>query len=214
MKKEESKDINKKELNDVISLSKRILKLLYIVFIAMLILVGIIACKELLVYKFFIDLLKVISPFFIGFILAWLLKPAVKKLNQKLKNNTLSSILIFAVFILAIFILLYAFIPTVYNEVNELVGMIPSFVERLTNKINEIFTNLQESGLNLNDFKEKVLKTITNYSIEIASDLPNTILSFVISLFSGIGTFGMGLIIGLYMLIDYDNIGAHFKKWF
>ncbi len=214
MKKEESKDINKKELNDVISLSKRILKLLYIVFIAMLILVGIIACKELLVYKFFIDLLKVISPFFIGFILAWLLKPAVKKLNQKLKNNTLSSILIFAVFILAIFILLYAFIPTVYNEVNELVGMIPSFVERLTNKINEIFTNLQESGLNLNDFKEKVLKTITNYSIEIASDLPNTILSFVISLFSGIGTFGMGLIIGLYMLIDYDNIGAHFKKLF
>lgn len=214
MKKEDNKEINKKDLNEVIALSKKILKLLYIVFIAMLILVGIIACKELLVYKFFIDLFKVISPFFIGFILAWLLRPLVKKLNQKLKNNTLSAALVFAIFILLIFILLYVFIPTVYNEVNELVGMLPSFVERATNKINEIFNNFQESGLNLNDFKDKVLSTITSYSIEIASDLPNTIISFVISLFSGIGTFGMGLIIGIYMLIDYDNIGAHFKKLF
>lgn len=214
MKKDDSKEINKKELNEVVSLSKKILKLLYIVFIAMLILVGIIACKELLVYKFVVDLLTVISPFFIGFILAWLLKPVVRKLNEKIHNNTLSAVVVFAVFILVIFILLYAFIPIVYNEVNELVGMLPSFVERITREINTIFTNLQENGLNLNDFKDKVLSTITNYSIEIASDLPNTIISFVISLFSGIGTFGMSLIIGLYMLIDYDNIGKHFKKLF
>ncbi len=214
MKKDDSKEINKKEINEVVSLSKKILKLLYIVFIAMLILVGIIACKELLVYKFVVDLLTVISPFFIGFILAWLLKPVVKKLNEKIHNNTLSAVVVFAVFILVIFILLYAFIPIVYNEVNELVGMLPSFVERITREINNIFTNLQENGLNLNEFKDKVLSTITNYSIEIASDLPNTIISFVVSLFSGIGTFGMSLIIGLYMLIDYDNIGKHFKKLF
>ena len=212
MKKEEEEKINKGELNEVIGLSKKILKLLYIVFIAMLILVGIIACKELLVHKIILDILKVISPFFIGFVLAWLLRPVVKKINKKINNNTLSASIVFATFVLVLIILLYFFIPTVYNEVNELVGMIPNLVERTTNKINTIFSNFQESGINLNEFKNKILDTISSYSTEIASDLPNTIISFIISLFNGIGTFGMGLIIGIYLLIDYDNIGKHFKK--
>lgn len=214
--KEEVKDValDKKNLNEVISLSKKILKLLYIVFIAMLILVGIIACKELSIYVFIIDILKVISPFFIGFVLAWLLRPLVKKIDSKIHNNTLSSVLLFAAFVLIIFVILYIFIPTFYNEVNELVGMFPSLLEKVTSKINEVFTNLQESGLNLGDFKEKILTTLTSYSIEIASDLPNNVISFVIALFNGIGTVGMGLIIGLYLLIDYDNVAMHFKKLF
>ena len=212
MKKTDDKEINKGELNEVISLSKKILKLLYIVFIAMLVLAAIVSCKVLLVYEIFIDLLKVISPFFIGFVLAWLLRPLVKKINEKINNNTISSILTFAIFVLLILGLLYFFIPTFYNEVNELMGMLPSLVERATNKINNIFNNFQQSGLNLSEFKNKVLATITNYSIDIASVLPNKIISLVISLFSGIGTFGMGLIIGLYLLIDYDNIGEHVKK--
>ncbi len=214
MQKINDKEINKQELNEVISLSKKILKLLYIVFIATLILVGIVACKVLLVLPFVMTLLKVISPFFIGFAFAWLFRPLVLKLDKKIKNNTISSIIVFAVFALVLGILLYIFIPTFYNEVNELVGMLPSFVESATSKINEIFTNFQESGLNLNDFKDKLLLTITNYSTEIASDLPNNVIGFVIALFNGIGTFGMGLIIGLYLLIDYDNVGKHFKKLF
>ncbi len=206
------KDVDKKELNEVILLVKKILKILYVVFIACLILAGIIVLQKLRVLGIIQDFLSVISPFFIGFVIAWLLRPLVVKLNQKLKNNTASAMLVFTAFILIILVILYTFIPTVYNEVNEMVGLLPKYVEIITKDINQIFTNFAENGLDLSDFQNKLLTTITSYSADIVSGLPNTIISIIVSLFSGIGTFMMGLIIGIYLLIDYESIGKYFKK--
>lgn len=214
MKNKKDLDINKNELNDVISLSKKILKILYIVFIAFLILVGIIAIQKLNVLGFVIEFLKVIAPFFIGFVVAWLLRPLVLKLNKKINNNAFSSVIVFSVFVLIILILIYAFVPTIYNEVNELVGLLPGFVEKITGNINEFFANFEINGIDLNSFKDKLLLNITNISTEFASDLPNLLIDIVTSIFSGIGTFVMGLIIGIYMLIDYDNVCNHFLKLF
>lgn len=214
MKDKLEKEVNKNELNEVISLSKRILKVLYIVFIACIVLAAIIACQKLNVFGTIFEFIKVISPFFIGFVVAWLLRPLVLKLNEKVHNNTLSSIIVFASFVLILVILLYTFIPTVYAEVNELVGLLPGFVERITNNINELFKNLAESGLNLGEFQSKLLVNITSLGAEIAKELPSTIINIIVSLFSGIGTFVMGLIIGIYLLIDYENVGKHFKGLF
>lgn len=214
MKLRKDTDINKTELNDVISLSKKILKILYIVFIAILILATIVAVQKLNILGIVLEVLKVISPFFIGFIVAWLLRPLVLCLNKKTNNNALSSMLVFSAFLLIIFILLYAFIPTIYNEVNELVGLLPSFVEKITLKINEFFSNIESSSLSLTSFKDKLLLTITSISSEFTKNLPNLIINLIASLFNGIGSLVMGLIIGIYMLIDYDNICLHFIKLF
>jgi len=214
VKNKKELDINKDELNDVISLSKKILKILYIVFIAILILAGIVAIQKLNILGILFEFIKVIAPFFIGFVVAWLLRPLVLKLNEKTKNNTLSSVIIFGSFVLILFVLLYAFIPTIYNEVNELVGLLPSFVEKITISINEFFGSVEGSGINLSEFKDKLLINVTNISTEFAKDLPNLIIGIIASLFSGIGTVVMGLIIGIYMLIDYDNVCNHFIKLF
>ena len=204
----------KKDLNEILSLSKRILKILYIVFIACLVLAGIIACQKLNVLGVLFDFLKVISPFFIGFVLAWLLRPLVLKLNEKTHNNTLSSIIVFSGFVLILMLILYTFIPTVYNEVNELVSIIPGYVEKITIRVNGIFESLTANGLNLGEFQNKLLINITSIGTELAKDLPTTIINVIVSLFSGVGTFVMGLIIGIYMLIDYENIGKYFKHLF
>ena len=214
MKNKLEKEIDTKELNDVISLSKKILKILYFVFIACLILAIIIAIQKTNVLNIILDFINVISPFFIGFVLAWYLRPLAVKLGEKVHSNTLASVIIFASFILILFLLLYIFVPTVYDEVNELVGLLPSWMESITNGIKEFFTNFEEQGLNLGDFPDKLLTNITSFGVDITKNLPNTIITFVVSLFSGVGTFAMGLIIGIYMLIDYDNIAKHFKKIF
>ncbi len=214
MKDKNSQDINKKEVNEVLGLTKKILKILYIVFIAALVLVAIVAIQKLKLYDIVLDILKVIIPFFIGFVIAWLLRPLVLKLNTKTKNNTISSIIVFLLFILLIVGLLYLFIPTVYREVNELVGLIPSLIEKITKSINDFFTRLSTSGLNLEQFKNRLLNNITNYGTEIAKDAPSTILNMIGSLFSGIGIVAMGLIIGIYMLIDYESISVYVKKLF
>ena len=209
MKGKLEKDINTNDVNEVLSLTKKILKILYFVFIACLILAVI---KQLKIMPIFTDLLKVISPFFIGFVIAWLLRPITIKVSQKIKNNTLSAIMVFSAFVLILFGIMYIFIPTVYNEVNELVGLIPGFVESITQNINNLFKSLAENGLNLGDFQAKLLSEITTFGTDFAKTLPNTIINFIVGLFSGVGTFLMSLIIGIYLLIDYDNIGEHIKK--
>lgn len=214
MKNKIDKDVDKKELNEVITLSKKILQILYVVFIVVIALAGLVALRMLHVFPIILDILKVVSPFFIGFVFAWLLRPIVLKLNQKTNNNTLSSILVFAIFSLVLFLILYIFVPTVYEEVNELVGLIPSFLERITNWINEFFSGFNESGIDLEEFKNNLLINLTTYGTGLATDLPANIINFIISLFSGIGTVAMGLIVGIYMLIDYDSIGKHFKELF
>ena len=212
MKKD--KEINKAELNEVISLSKKILKVLYIVFIVSLILAIIIGCSYLNIFSLIFKFIKVISPFFIGFVIAWLLRPLVLRLNKKTNNNTLSSVIVFGSFVLLLLIILYTFIPTIYSEINELVGLLPSFIEKIIDSINEIYKNFVENGVNLAEFKNKLILNITTLGADIAKSLPTTVINIIASLFSGIGTFVMGLIIGIYMLIDYENIGKHFKKIF
>ena len=59
-----------------------------------------------------------------------------------------------------------------------------------------------------------MLLNVTSVGAEFAKDFPNLIIGLIASLFSGIGTVIMGLIVGIYMLIDYDNICNHFRKIF
>ena len=59
-------------LNEVIYLSKNILKLSFVILIIGIILASFILLKEVGVFKFIGSLLNVLSPLFIGFVVAWL----------------------------------------------------------------------------------------------------------------------------------------------
>lgn len=208
MKKDE---INKKELNSVISLSKKILNLMYIVFVVCIILGIVILGRELKVIPFVLDILGVLSSFFIGFIFAWLFRPLVKKMNEKLPNVA-SSLIVFISVIIFILGFIYIFIPLLYNEVNELAGKIPSIVEGASDSAENILHKIDIEQFDISSLAEKTMDSINDSVMDMTKSLPNSIISLILSVFGGIGTFVMGLIIGLYLLMDYDNIGRQVKK--
>lgn len=208
MKKEE---INKKELNSVITLSKKLLRLLYVVFLVVVVLGVVILCRELKVVPFVLEVIGILSSFFIGFIFAWLFRPLVKKMNKKLPN-ALSSLLVFCGVVVVIIMFIYVFIPLLYNEVNELAGKIPGIVETSSNGINNFLDRIDIEQFDLSSVTEKAMNGLNAMITGFTKSLPNTIINVLLSIFSGIGTFVMGLIIGLYMLMDYENIGVHFQK--
>ena len=70
-------------LNEIIYLSKNILKLLFIVLIISIVLVAVMLCREIGIFRFIGNVLSVISPLFIGFIVAWLFNPLVNKMTKK-----------------------------------------------------------------------------------------------------------------------------------
>ena len=79
--KKNLKEIDSKEVNEVVSLTKKILNLLYIVMIVAIVLCGTVILKNLNVWNILLTFLKVLSPLFIGFVIAWLFNPLVKKLH-------------------------------------------------------------------------------------------------------------------------------------
>ena len=200
-------------LNEIIYLSKNILKLLFIVLIISIVLVAVMLCREIGIFRFIGNVLSVISPLFIGFVVAWLFNPLVNKMTKKGMSRIIASIIVYIIFILFLVVFFRVFIPIIYNELNELIGTIPSIISDITNFINDLFNKIDDAqGFDIEAIKDGILDAITAYGNSISSNLPTTIMNIMGSLFSGLGSIFFGLIIGLYMLFDFDNVTVLFLK--
>ena len=94
------KKVDTERLNDILSTGSKIFKLLYVLFIIVLVYVIGLIFKEWKVLSFFGKILSTISPLFIGFFIAWLLNPLVLKLNKKGVKKTLSVIIVYLLLLL------------------------------------------------------------------------------------------------------------------
>lgn len=193
-------------LNEIIYLGKNILKLSFIILIIGIILAGTVLLKELGVFKFVGSVLNVLAPLFIGFIVAWLFAPLVDKMTKKGISRILASMIVYVIFIAFLIVFFRIFIPIIYNELNELIKTLPSITEKITDFINSTFDKIDSDAFNIEAIKTNILDAITNYGTSISSNLPTTIVSIMSNLVSGLGTIFFGLIIGLYMLFDFDNV--------
>ena len=199
-------DVDTKGLNEIINLSKNILKLLFILLIIGIILAGIIIFKELGIFKLFRSVLNVLSPLFIGFVIAWLFAPLVDKMTKKGTSRILASITVYIIFILFLTIFFRIFIPVIYKELNELISSLPNITEKITIFVNSMFDKIDNDMFDVKNVKENILDAILSYGNNISSNFPTLIVTFMSNFVSGIGTIFFGLIIGLYMLFDFDNV--------
>jgi predicted PurR-regulated permease PerM len=199
-------EIDKDGLNDIIFLSKNILKLLFVILIIGIILASVVLCKFLGIFTFIGSLLKVLAPLFIGFVVAWLFAPLVKKLTKKGMPRILASTIVYIILVAFIILFFKLFIPIIYKELNELISALPAIMSKLTDWINDAFSKVDMEGVNVSEIKNTLLTSLSNYGNEISSNLPTTIVNCMTGFASGMGTVFFGLIIGLYMLFDFDNI--------
>ncbi len=199
-------DVDTKGLNEIINLSKNILKLLFILLITGIILAGIIIFKELGIFKLLRSVLNVLSPLFIGFVIAWLFAPLVDKMTRKGTSRILASITVYIIFILFLTIFFRIFIPVIYKELNELISSLPNITEKITIFVNSMFDKIDNDMFDVKNVKENILDAILSYGNNISSNFPTLIVTFMSNFVSGIGTIFFGLIIGLYMLFDFDNV--------
>ena len=205
--------INMEEVNEVVSLSKKILHLFYIAMIIAMVLIITIIAREWGVWKFLFSLLSVLAPFFIGFVIAWLLNPVVTKLENKKIPRALGAIIVYTVFLLAAIILIRFLIPTIYTQIEALIKNLPSIFNELENIINNLFNRLNGfEAFDFNATKNGILTTITNSVNNFFTSLPTMLVNFVGTFFSSLVTITFGLVIGIYILIDFNSINGHLLK--
>lgn len=207
-KKKDKLDIE--SLNDALFTLKKILKIGFIFSIIALVFLATRLIKEWNILIFIKEFLIVISPIFIGLIIAWLLDPIVKWLQNKKVPRIVSCILVYVVFIGGIFLIVSLMIPTFINQIKDFVGTVPELLKNLKNFTNELFTNFSNNhNIDLSTVKSQLFMSIENFGINITTNLPNTLISIAKSLVSGGMTFILGLMIGFYMLYDFDKVNEN-----
>ena len=213
-KEKKNGKINVRDVNEVVGLSKKILHLVYIMMIIGIIFLATLIIKEWGILNLIVTLLKVANPFFIGFVLAWLFNPIVVKLENRGWKRGIACVTVYLAFIIILFAFFGMLIPTLYNQLNDLVAALPSIFNQVKLWITNFLDKFNSSEMfNVAEIENNIFKTMENLAGGIANDLPSTIVSIAGSLVSGLGTIGVSLVVGIYLLFDFNDVTDHLLKY-
>lgn len=205
-KKTDTREINKKNLNELISLSKNTVKILYILLIILGIYSALRLTKELKILEFILIILKVISPLFIGFIIAWLFDPIVKWLQKKGIRRSIGTTFTYLLLIGILFLVIGCLIPLLSEQINEFIKVIPNIIDKAGLLLDETMGKLGTiNGLDIENLKKEILDRIIQLGTNITSDIPSLLVKIVKNVISGMGSIIVGMVIGFYLLIGFNN---------
>ncbi len=170
------------------------------------------------------NVFSILSPFIIGFVIAYLLLRPVKNLNllldkflfKKLKkqhsvNKGISIAVVFVLVLVLLSLVIYSIIPQLIDSVARLARNADSYIKTITDFINafalrfhldsDVFSGILGSS-------QELFKKLIAY---ISSSLPR-VLDFSVSIGSGISNFIIGFIISIYILSGKERFCAQAKK--
>lgn len=217
LRKNNDNKIDYQSLNEVINISKKILKVTLYLIVLSLVVLCIYLGKEIKILTFIGNVLSVATPFFIGIVIAWLLDPIVTWLSEKKVNRTIGSSFVFLIFIAVLYLFFRLLVPMLYTQINEFVGILPSLFNKFGVFMSNAFDRLAVGGIDLSTIESSIYEGVEKFAVNLTTELPTTILNFTTGLVSSVGTFLLGLVVGFYLLIDFDGIKHVLdffpKKW-
>lgn len=203
-----NKELDIEKVNEAVSLLDSILKIAYIFIIIVALFFIIRLFKELHIKSLIIVILKILAPLFIGLFIAWLFAPMVKKLQKKGIKRSLGTTIIYIVFLGLIGLLVGSILPILRDQINDFIQTLPSIFESVKEWISDILVKLSKiDGFNADVIKSNVFAKMEDFSTSLTTTLPDTAVNTVKVFVSGLGTFVIGLIIGFYLLMGFENAG-------
>ena len=168
------------------------------------------------------NLLKVLSPFIIGFVLAYLLSGPQKKIQQLLEKVTgplirkasrgLSILVLYSIAIFSVFLILNYLVPLIVRNLMDLINLLPAFYTYL----NDLAIKLNDNGIieliKLDDLIAKLTASYTPEKLLMqgSSSLASLGL-FAKSISSGILNTFLAFIISIYALLFKESISEFFN---
>ncbi len=207
-KDNEKLDIPK--LNEIIKVSRNILKIMFAFMIIGLILVTTYLIKEWKLLNFLGAVLSILSPFFIGIIIAWLLDPIVTWLQKNGFKRAIATVMVFLSFISLVVLFFVLLIPSFADQINEFIGSAPNVLNNIKNFGENLFDKLNNIyDYDFTNIKEQLYGGLSNIVSGLTVTLPNKVISIASSIVSGGLNIIFGLFIAFYMLFDFNNVRKH-----
>lgn len=206
-RKRNDKELDIGKINSLVLLGNKVFQILLVMLIVAGVYIGIKVLKELQIFPFILTILKLLLPLFIGLFIAWLLDPIVSKLKEKGIRRGFGTAICYIVFLGIVFLIVNALIPLLSEQINEFVSnTIPGVYDACRNWINNIFDKFNGiENFDANGMKLELFAKLESIATNLTSSLPAILVTFVTNLFSGVGTFAIGMIIGFYILLDFDK---------
>lgn len=206
MAKKFSDKLDVKKINEVVSLSDNILKIFYFLVIIFGIYGILLLLKELKIVGFLVAILKVLAPLFIGYFIAWLFEPAVKWLKHKGIRRGLGATLVYTFFLGLLTIICVSIIPVLSSQINDFVKMVPEVFVSVKNWALDIFVKLSQLDfIDVASLQHGFMVKIEDIAVNLTTSLPDLIVTILTSLFSVFGIIIIGLIIGFYLLVSFED---------
>jgi predicted PurR-regulated permease PerM len=206
-RKRNDKELDIGKINSLVLLGNKVFQILLVMLIVAGVYIGIKVLKELQIFPFVLTILRLLLPLFIGLFIAWLLDPIVSKLKEKGIRRGFGTAICYIVFLGIVFLIVNALIPLLSEQINEFVSnTIPGVYDACRNWINNIFDKFNGiENFDANGMKLELFAKLESIATNLTSSLPAILVTFVTNLFSGVGTFAIGMIIGFYILLDFDK---------
>lgn len=202
------------KLNELITLSRNFMKLIFTVSIVALVVLITQIVKEWKLLSIIGDILSILSPFFIGIILAWLLDPFVSFLKKKGVKRGLGVTFVYIIVIAIIVLIGNILLPTLANQINDMITSAPDTIKNITEELDLFIKFISKTyGLDASMVKESAYEVINNLLQFITVDGPSILISVIKSIVSGGIDFVLGFLIGFYMLLDFDGVKKQLANW-
>ncbi len=167
------------------------------------------------IWQFVVTLFQILLPFVYGGIFAYLLNPLNKHIKSKIENEKLAkSVAVFTcvVVLIGTFTVLIALIlPGFFQSVSQIISQSSVYINRIT----EYFENEE-----LNEFVVMIYNRVSKWITDNLdlSAIPSTGLDLFGNVFYALSTLFttaknilIGVVVMIYLLLDYETMGKHFS---
>ena len=213
-RKRKDSNVDFGSLNDILFTGKKIVRIFYVMTIIALIFDGTYLIKEWHALKILGEFIAVISPIFIGLIIAWLLDPLVKFLQGKKIPRILACIFAYLLFIAILSLIIVLLIPALGSQVKDFIGNIPGLVSEFKGFLNGVVIDLNNAfDYDFTSLINQLYHSIETFGVSLSTRIPEMAINFITALFNGGVSFFLGLMIGFYMLFDFDKLSRNFLNF-
>lgn len=193
-------EINKRKINNLLTQSNRLLNLLYVLLIIVTIYIITLIGDKLQIMPFISTLFKILTPLFIGIVFAWLFNPLVTWMQKHKIKRVFGSLIVFVVFVGLLALMLVEIVPVIIEQVQAI------NLGKITKDTLDWINNFTIEGIDLTSTKEAIIKKVTDIASEFdAASIVSWITSTVSNIISGLGTFWLGLMVGFFLLINFNE---------
>jgi len=152
----------------------------------------------------------ILGPFFLAFVLAYLLNPLVDGLERYKIGRNKAIAIVFSLIIIFCAATIFLIMPIIYNELSKLVVILPQTIQSITDMIEGFRDQFKATGL-----PSRVALVLDQHIAEgetMIADRLNLILDNLPKALSSVTLYMLSPVIAIYFLADWKGLGEGFFR--